>query len=82
MENPTTTNIVIEDKPAPYSWVKDAYNRAHDTYRKSHLHEFAEKQRKYYAKRKDDESFKIMQREKALRCYYKKKEAKKGDIQK
>jgi len=66
----------FEEKAAPYSWVKDAMKRANDKYRRTHLELVAAKQRKYYEKRKNDESFQKMQREKALRYYYKKKEIK------
>ena len=73
---------IMDEKPAPYSWVKDAMKRANDKYRKSHLKEIAEKHRIYYEKRKNDESFKKMQREKALRYYYNKKARKEEEPKK
>ena len=80
MELLNVTNI-FEEKPAPYSWVKEAMKRANNKYRTTHLGVIAEKQRKYYEKRKNDESFQKMQREKALRYYYNKKERKAKEIQ-
>ena len=82
MELLNTTKCLEQEKPAPYSWVKEAMKRANDKYRRSHLELTAEKQRKYYERRKDDESFKKMQREKALRYYYKKKERKENESKK
>lgn len=63
-----------EERKEPYSWVKEAMKKANDKYRKSHLELTAERQRKYYAGKKNEESFQKMVREKALKYYYKKKE--------
>jgi hypothetical protein len=55
----------------------ESMKKANKKYRDSHKEQILNIQKIYYSKHKDEEAFKIKQREKAKRSYHKRKEEKK-----
>jgi hypothetical protein len=62
MEQHTSTNKYLE-----------SMRKANKKYRENNKEKFNEYQKQYYQKRKHDETYVKMQREKALKSYYKRK---------
>jgi hypothetical protein len=72
--------IVLEEQEAPQTYNKylESMRKANKKYRENNKAKFNEYQKQYYQNHKNDESFVKMQREKALKSYYKRKAQKLG----
>lgn len=71
--------IVLEElPPQTYNKYLESMRKANKKYRENNKAKFNEYQKQYYQNRKNDESFVKMQREKALKSYYKRKAQKIG----
>ena len=68
METDNPTNISNN-----YQKYLESMRKANKKYRENNKEKFNEYQKSYYQKRKNDEHFVKMQREKALKSYYKRK---------